>query len=103
MTFDAGNPEAVKERGSKEQRRVKREHADLSAVMDTAEGRRVIWRMLARCRVHEISFAPGQPAETTAFFEGHRNVGNWLFAELQTRHADAYALMAKEHAEDTDA
>ena len=62
---------------------------DLKAVMDTPQGRAVLWRVLAYCGVFQSSFVAGQ-SDTTAFKEGQRNVGLKLLAQLQEHCPEQY-------------
>lgn len=97
--FDAGDPVQVSQARGRVKRREKQRREDLAQVLETPGGRRVIWALLGDCGVFGLSYVQGD-SHHTAFNEGRRQVGNPLLAEIVGRHADAYALMAKEAQED---
>lgn len=55
--------------------------ADLRAVAATPGGVRVLRRILERCGVYKLSYAPD--AGATAFNEGMRNIGLWILSEVE--------------------
>lgn len=57
------------------------------ALADTAEGRQVLSQILARCRVWDRSYVPGDTHET-ARREGMRDVGLWILTILESDPAD---------------
>lgn len=77
---NAGNPEAVKEARLKTSDRRDREIDDLRVVMSTVQGRRVINRIMEFCGMFRTSFTGNS---YTFFNEGQRNVGLFLYGELQ--------------------
>jgi hypothetical protein len=70
-------------------RQQKRERYELRDTMATNEGIRTLWRVLEEAGMHEQSFVPGDP-DATAFREGARSIGLWLWDEMQQ--ADAGRL-----------
>jgi hypothetical protein len=78
----------------KEERRRKREIEDLIKLMDTAHGRRFVWKLLGQCGVFRLSYS-GELA-STSFNEGQRNIGLGLFAEIMKHCPNLYLLMADE-------
>lgn len=78
----------------KEERLRQREIEDLTKLMDTAHGRRFMWRQLERCGVFKLSYS-GELA-STSFNEGQRNIGLGLFAEIMAHCPNLYLLMADE-------
>lgn len=97
--YDAGDVEQVRAAKGRASLAAKSRKADMAQVLATPSGRRVVWSLLGKCRLFQISHAPGDALQT-AFHEGHRNVGNPLLTELMTHHSAAYAQMAAE-AQDT--
>lgn len=93
--YDPNDPESV---ASAERLRAVREQrcrADLRAVLDTAEGRRFVWRVLERGAAFRASYDPDNPLRM-AFAEGRRSIGLWLLAELQAAEPVSFpALMAE--------
>lgn len=71
-----------------------REIEDLTKLMDTAHGRRFMWKLLGQCGVFRLSYS-GELA-STSFNEGQRNIGLGLFAEIMAHCPHLYLLMADE-------
>lgn len=97
--IDISDPEAVAatKRTVKAKAMTRRE--DVATVLSTPAGRRFVWAMLGKCGVFSLSYTRGDTHET-AFNEGKRQVGNPIFAEIQSEHPEAYALMASESAQE---
>lgn len=70
---------------------------DLRAVMASAEGRRVVYRLLEQAGVYRLSFA-GEAPLLTAFNEGMRSVGLSLAAAVTAASPAAYTRMLQENA-----
>jgi ribosomal protein L18 len=70
----------------------RQEQADLSSVMATEAGRRVVHRLLERAGVNRSSFSTN--AMQMAFAEGARNEGLRLLAQVAS--LPEYALMLQE-------
>ncbi|WP_210526315.1 hypothetical protein [Pantoea ananatis] len=71
-----------------------RERDDLIHVMESSQGRRVIWKVLEGAGVFSVSFTGDN--NQTNFNEGRRNEGLRLFTEVMTHCPDLYLTMAKE-------
>lgn len=89
----------AKARISAEQRendRTRREGelADLRAVLSTAWGRRFFWRLVARCGPMQSAFDTN--ALIMAHKEGERNIGRWLWAEMEASYPEAWETMRAE-------
>ena len=69
------------------------------ALADTAEGRHVLSQILARCRVWERSYVPGDTHET-ARREGMRDVGLWVLGILETDPVHQHAAVEAEDGRD---
>lgn len=78
----------------KAERQRQREIEDLTQLMDTAHGRRFVWKLLGQCGVFRLSYS-GELA-STSFNEGQRNIGLGLFAEIMAHCPNLYLLMAEE-------
>lgn len=98
-TPNAGNQKSVKAAEKRERRTRQQELADLTYVLSTSKGRRLIWRLMETCGVHEISYVRGD-THHTAFLEGQRNVGNKLLADVMDCEASLYQLMREENTEE---
>ena len=75
--------------------RLDREKQDITEVMSTAEGRRLMHKILARSGIYRCSFN-GQ-SNATIFNEGARNQGLILLAEIQSAAPGSYITMLKEN------
>lgn len=87
--------ESVRKKGVLMQRDID----DIRFVMDSAQGRRVIWAVLEQGKVFSACFA-GDP-QVTAFNEGQRNLALALFQRVMAHCPDQYLKMAAEANEET--
>lgn len=74
-----------------------REKDDIKFVMDSEQGRRVVWRLLESGRV--FAAIPPMDALAMAFNEGQRNLALELFQRVMTHCPDQYLKMAVEASE----
>ncbi|MES0320293.1 hypothetical protein KDV87_05645 [Citrobacter sedlakii] len=74
-----------------------REIDDIRFVMDSKQGRRVIWSVLENGRV--FSAIPPMDALAMAFNEGQRNLALELFQRVMAHCPDQYLKMAAEASE----
>ncbi|MDF3570906.1 hypothetical protein [Enterobacter cloacae] len=74
-----------------------REKDDIKFVMDSEQGRRVVWRVLESGRV--FAAIPPMDALAMAFNEGQRNLALELFQLVITHCPDQYLKMAAEASE----
>lgn len=98
VNTDIGNPETVAKAKVNAKAKAMTRREDVAAVLSTSAGRRFVWDLLGRCGIFALSYARGDTHET-AFNEGKRQIGNPLFAEIQSEHPEAYAQMAAESKE----
>lgn len=102
MQDDLG-PQAAEARRSSREERAKqllhRDEDDLKWIMNDARGRRMIYKQLERAGVFRISYAAGDPHQTS-FNEGQRNIGVRLLGELMAVTPEQYALMLREAKDD---
>ncbi|MBK4258413.1 hypothetical protein JJP58_08795 [Enterobacter hormaechei] len=75
-----------------------REKDDIKFVMDSEQGRRVIWSLLEKGKVFAPCFAGD--SHLTAFNEGQRNLALVLFQRVMAHCPDQYLKMAAEAGED---
>lgn len=71
----------------------KQELEDLKAVMQTAQGRRLVWRLLSECHIFELSFTGNSE---TFFREGKRSIGLVFFRDLHVTCPELYRQMESE-------
>ena len=74
-----------------------REKDDIKFVMDSEQGRRVVWGLLERGQVFGTCF--NVDPNITAFNEGQRNLALVLFQRVMTHCPDQYLEMAAEASE----
>ncbi len=74
--------------------RQQRDIDDIRFVMDSARGRRVVWKVLEQGKVFSSCFA-GDP-QVTAFNEGQRNLALALFQRVMEHCPEQYLKMAEE-------
>jgi hypothetical protein len=77
--YDAGDEAVVSKRKTKVQLTAETEVEDLRRLLETKEGRRVLWRILSYCGVYDNAFTGNS---TTFFNNGRQDVGKWLIKEL---------------------
>jgi hypothetical protein len=80
--------------GKKDHLKRDMELADLRAVLNTKWGRRVFWRIVSRCGPLRQSF--DHSAAVSAFNEGQRSIGLWMWAEMEQSCPEAYEVMRRE-------
>lgn len=95
MPYDPTDPDAVASEERLAAARQRRDLADLRAVLELAEGRRWLWRVLEQTAAFRASYDPDSPIRM-AFAEGRRSTGLWLLAELQAAAPDAFAALISE-------
>ncbi|MFB4458520.1 hypothetical protein ACE3J9_16435 [Enterobacter hormaechei subsp. steigerwaltii] len=74
-----------------------REKDDIKFVMDSEQGRRVVWGLLEKGQVFGACF--NVDPNITAFNEGQRNLALVLFQRVMTHCPDQYLKMAAEASE----
>lgn len=94
---NASDSSKVESAKQKEKLRRDREIADLKAILESAPGRRVLWRILEKCGIYKQSAV--QSGSWTYFNEGQRSVGNQLLAEIIQTNPEFYLQMIKENKE----
>jgi len=85
----AADSKALKDRMAAES-----EASDIRWLMESAQGRRIVWRMLNRTGVFRSSFS--SDALAMSFAEGNRNIGLQLLAQVHELCPDLYPEMVRE-------
>ena len=70
---------------------------DLKSILQTKQGRNVLWQMLEQANVFGMSYT-GE-VNSTFFNEGARSAGNRLLVQIQQASPESFLLMQKEHME----
>ncbi len=83
------------ERRRQDKIKTDQEKQDVVEVMNTASGRRLVYKLLSRAGIYRCSFN-GQ-SNGTIFAEGGRNQGLMLLADVQTFAPGSYLIMLKEN------
>lgn len=91
LVGNASDESQVQKAKQKEQDRRKQEIADLTAVLDTAQGRRVLWRILSECKVFQCVQGPG-----LKYREGARGIGVFVLEEIEAAKPEALLQMMQE-------
>jgi hypothetical protein len=92
----AGNGGLQQRRKRKQRLAADNLQADVRAVMGTAVGRRVVHWIVEACHLYQTSLVVSSPY-VTAFREGERNIGLWLFSELNRMAPRDFETMNREH------
>lgn len=97
--FDLEGIAAVEAKQADSDRVVRdQERDDLSWLMSSAKGRRIVWRLLEQAGVFRSSFSTN--ALAMAYAEGHRNTGLRTLDLIHRVCPQLYQVMVKENADD---
>ena len=94
MSYNPFTPATEEQTNRRERRARIRYLSDLKMVLQTYEGRRVLWDLMAFSGVTRLSYT-GE-AFSTAFNEGGRNVGNIMLGNIFEANTDLYFTAMKE-------
>jgi hypothetical protein len=94
MTYDTGNPKAVKNRSKSSKLDDKNRAIVVQALMGSSAGRKWIYELLEAGHIFSTSFT-GDSA-STFFREGERNHTLFLFAQIEEHASDQFMIMLKE-------
>lgn len=91
--IDLGDEKSVKKES--ERKRVARdlELDDLRSVLKTDAGRRVIWRLLTKCRTFESVF---EQSSKIYYNAGAQDLGHFIMSEIVEANEDFLLIMMKE-------
>lgn len=89
-----GDPEAVKRDAAKHKLERKRELEDLRAVLETKEGRRLLWRIVSRCNPY--SSIRHTNALVMSAMAGERDLATWIIREIITADKAYWLTMQQE-------
>ncbi len=91
---NAADPEQVKAAGERVKSLREREANDIIAVCSTSEGRRLLWRIMSRCKVFESVWSPSAQIH---YNSGMQDVGHFLMAEVVGADPEILLQMIKEN------
>lgn len=86
--------EAADSKALRDRMAAEREAADIRWLMESEQGRRIVWRLLNQSGVFRSSFS--SDALAMAFSEGNRNIGLQLMAQVHELCPDMYPEMVRE-------
>lgn len=95
--YDAGNAAEVKTQEDWQSFYRERELEDLRQILEIDAGRRVLWRLLEKTRMMQLSYVPGGLKEDFYFNEGKKSIGYYLVAEMADALPEAYTKMQLEN------
>lgn len=92
----AGNEQARRDRSKQQRTEHYLAREDMTWLMGSKRGRRIVWRILERTGIFRSSFTGNSE---TFFREGMRNVGLVLMAQINEACPESYTTMVKEQNE----
>lgn len=95
---NAADEGQIKKATQRESRERQLQIADLIDIMNTAHGRRFVWRLFAMCGLYKLSFTGN--SSTTDMLEGRRSVALDLLSDVDKYCADQFMLAMREHRSD---
>lgn len=101
--YDPDDPDAEvtetktekKAKKKKEKQDKAKEQLKYKKILDTYEGRELIWDILSHTKVIGQAYVAGNP-HGTSFNEGRRHEGLWLMNNIFTFYPASYSLMQQE-------
>lgn len=94
-TYNAADPRQVKDRERRLKQDRKQELADLRAILETAEGRRFLWRLLKHCGLYRTPFNPN--AAIAAHNAGLQGAAYYLLSEICEASSPMWLQMQSEN------
>ena len=98
LVKNAASRNQVKKAVRKERDERAEQIADLKSVLRTAQGRRVMWRILTECKTFNSIWEQSAKIHYNA---GRQDLGHWLMAEIVDTDENRLFEMMKEHKEKT--
>lgn len=93
LVSNAADAEQVKSAKSKEDRQREQQLNDICAVLAIDSGRRLIWRLLGYCKIHESVM---EQSARIYYNAGVQDVGHFILAEILAARPDAFLQMMQE-------
>lgn len=94
MSEDVGDEVEVTKKTKGFQLIREREIEEMRQVLDTYEGRAMLWRLLEECAIYTFGFCGDN--DLLNHREGKREVGGWLIQEIAEANSNAYMKMQHE-------
>jgi len=67
---------------------------DMRQILNSAAGRKVIWRILAECKTFETIW---HPSAAIHYNSGQQDIGHWLMAEVAETGPESLFILMKEN------
>ena len=93
---NAADPAAIRAAGRLEDEDERTENQDMTLVLSSAAGRRVLWRILKECKMLEAIW---DPSVRMHFYAGRQDVGFGVVAMITRAQPSAWLDMQREHLE----
>ena len=93
---NAANRDALKAKDIADRYQTSKDADDFKWLLNDERGRRIVWRLIGRCRVFEPVF--NTHGGVMNFNEGRRDTGLFLLGEIDRHCPDLFAVMAAENA-----
>lgn len=91
---NAADPKQVKSGKKKAKLRREQELFDLKALLETPQGRRVMWRLLAKAGMFNSIY---ESSSRIYYNAGRQDYGFWLWSELEKAHKGYLVKMIQEN------
>lgn len=98
LVTNASDRKQVKNARSKELRGRDREIEDMRKVLSMREGRRVIWRLMAKCRTFQSVFDAS--GSRVYYYSGQQDIGHFLLDEITATDENKLIDMMRENKEE---
>lgn len=96
LVLNAGSKKQVESADQRERRLIERSRKDMRAVLATAEGRRVMWQLIGKCKVLSSIFETNSRIYYNA---GQQDIGHYLLGEIVNADPDMWIKMQTENKE----
>ena len=97
LVTNAADEVEIKEAGLKANFRKEKDADDLKYILQSFQGRRLLWRILGHCHTHGSVFNTN--ALVQSYNSGKQDVGHFVMGEIIKADEDAYLKMMKESKE----
>ena len=94
LVKNASSEKQVKEAASMERHTRDQDVEDLRKVLNTAEGRSVVWRILSKCKTFETIW---HPSAAIHYNSGQQDIGHWLMSEVAETGPECLMILMKEN------
>lgn len=94
LVADAANKTQVKNSEQKEKFRRERELSDIATVCTTPEGRRVLWRIMEKCRTFESIW---ENSARIHYNSGQQDLGHFVMSEILKANPEVFMQMQNEN------